>query len=121
VAGNYTYPVLTPKRQVFNANGFLQKATNVVPDKWYELKIAVHGNHIEYYLDNQLLVEVDDDVFSSGTVCVWIANSHVHFDDVIISGDGIPNGGRWNASKHGEFVRFLSNITTTWGQLKKHR
>ena len=109
------------KRQVFNVVFFLAKPMDVVPNKWYKLKIAVHGKHIEYYLDNHLLTKIDDNTFLSGAICLWIANLHVHFDDVIISGPGIPDGGRWDPSKHGEMVNLKAKLATTWGKTKQVR
>lgn len=55
------------------------------PDRWYELKATCYLNHIKAYVDNQLILEVDDTtstggkigLVSAGTTKVYFSNLQV--------------------------------------------
>ena len=86
-------------------------------DKWYNLKIIAEGDNIRFYLDGKLLKSVNDATFKSGYAFLWMANVHAHFDDVIITGTGIPDGGHWNLSKHD--VELKNKRAMVWGSIKE--
>ena len=55
-----------------------------------------------------------------GLFLFTIRNIHVHFDDFIISGDDVEDGGSWDPAKHpGEkAVEPKSKLATAWGKIK---
>jgi hypothetical protein len=85
---------------------------DILEDTWYELKVVAEGDHFEFYIDNELIESFDDDSFTSGGIDLGVANTHVHFDDVVITGPEIPNGGP------GFAVTAESKLATMWGSVK---
>jgi hypothetical protein len=71
-------------------------------DIWYELKIIVKGDNFEFYIDGEPAGEFKDNSIPSGKVGLVVKNAHVHFDDLIISGDDVKDGGSWDPAKHPE-------------------
>lgn len=64
---------------------FVKRAPENVPlerNKWYRMKITVHGRKLEGYLNNRLLLEYDLPEPVSGKVGVWSKTDSVsYFDD----------------------------------------
>jgi hypothetical protein len=89
-------------------------------DTWYELKIIVEGEHFEFYIDGKPAGEFEDNSRPSGKVGLFVRNVHAHFDDLIISGDDVEDGGSWDAAKHPEekAVEPKGKLATSWGKLK---
>ena len=89
-------------------------------DTWYELKIIVEGEHFEFYIDGKPAGEFEDNSNPSGKVGLCVKNVHAHFDDLIISGDDVEDGGSWDAAKHPEekAVEPKGKLATSWGKLK---
>ena len=85
-------------------------------DTWYELKIIAKGDHFELYIDGEPVGEFEDNSIPSGKVGLSVRNTHVHFDDVVITGPEIPDGGPGSIS-----VRQKHELVTTWGTLKQKR
>jgi hypothetical protein len=107
------------KRVGFNITSFTIRPIDAVPDKWYLLQITADGKHIQFYVNGELLTDANDTTFASGKICLWLANVHAYFDDVIVSGPNIPDGGHWDISKHGETVGPLDKLAMIWGRLKR--
>ena len=84
-------------------------------DTWYELKIVVEGDHFEFYIDGKLACEFDDNSIPSGKACLVVRNVHAHFDDIVITGPDIPDGGP------GFVVTSQSKLATIWGSIKRGR
>lgn len=58
-------------------------SAQVVSGRWQGLRAEVIGNHIRGFLNNQLVVEVNDDTYQAGRVGLWTkADSVTCFDDV---------------------------------------
>jgi hypothetical protein len=88
-------------------------------DTWYKLKIIAEGDHFEFYIDGKPAGKFVDDSNSSGGVGLEVRNVHVHFDDIIISGDEVEDGGNWEPDKHpGEAVEPYDRLVTTWASVK---
>ncbi|MBM3240319.1 DUF1080 domain-containing protein [Candidatus Poribacteria bacterium] len=90
---------------------------------WYKLKLEVDKNDFKFYVGDKLLIEFNDNTFDSGLVGLFVIDAHVHFDDVIITGPEIPDGGYWDPAKHpGEkAVEPKGKLAATWGEIKRSR
>ncbi|MDP7280604.1 MAG: Ig-like domain-containing protein, partial [Candidatus Poribacteria bacterium] len=65
---------------------------------WYDLEASIEENRIEFHINGQLVgVVADQDILTSGRVGLVVSNARVQFDDVEITGDGIPHGGPGNS------------------------
>jgi len=89
-------------------------------DIWYELKIIVEGDNFEFYIDENPAGEFKDKSIPSGKVGLCIVNAHAHFDDLIISGEGVGDGGSWDPAKHPEekAVEPKGKLAMMWGEIK---
>ncbi len=76
-------------------------------DTWYKFKLEIAGNQFRYYLDDELMFEVEGAGYSWGKVGFRMWNSHARYDDIEIIGTGIPGA-----------VSFSGKLAATWGQLK---
>jgi len=81
---------------------------------WYKLKLVAKGAHFDVYLDDALVTAFDDDTVASGRARLLFGKARVHFDDVIITGDEIPDGGP-------SALEPKSKLVTTWGKMKQAR
>jgi hypothetical protein len=84
----------------------------VSKNTWYELKIIVEGEHFEFYINGEPAGEFEDNSIPSGKVGLKVSNAHAHFDDLIISGDDVEDGGSWKA------VEPKGKLAISWGKLK---
>ena len=82
--------------------------------KWYRLEIAAIGNTISFYVDGELLFERKDDSHPSGGVSLWAYDAIVEFDNVVITGDDIPDTG-----PSGQAVQPEAKLVTSWGAIKR--
>ncbi len=78
---------------------------------WYQLRILVQGSHYELFIDGQHILTYDDDTFTSGGVGIGARDVVVHFDDVRITGDSVPDGGS-------VAVEVAGKLATVWAALK---
>ncbi len=57
--------------------------------QWQELKVEAQGNRLRAYLNNQLVVQAEDDLFRAGRVGLWTkADSVTCFDNVAVQPGG---------------------------------
>lgn len=57
--------------------------TAVPSGQWQELRLVARGNHLQGFINEQLVVEGTDDTFKAGKVGLWTkADSQTCFDDV---------------------------------------
>lgn len=82
--------------------------------RWYRLQSAVEPGHAEFYLDDELVAQFDYPELRSGGVGVVVSNARVAFDDLIVIGDTIPDGGPGGAV----FPVDNNRIATIWGFIK---
>jgi hypothetical protein len=84
-------------------------------NRWYTVRIESEGNHYRMFLDGKLAVE--DDACSPehtyGIPGFALRNCEARFDNVIITGDSIPNMLSVAA------VSPRSRLATTWGRIRK--
>jgi hypothetical protein len=88
-------------------------------DTWYRLKCSILGDHLSFYIDDELCAEVDaeEPVFKDGTVAIYVLNVHMLIDDIVITGDDVPDGG---SVQMGEEVEPGGKLAATWGGIKFH-
>ena len=84
-------------------------------DHWYTLKALAEAKHTEFYIDGDLVGEFDYREIKSGKVGLVVSNALVHFDDFVVTGPKIPDGGPGGASIS---VRQKDKLVTTWGGIK---
>jgi len=79
---------------------------------WYDLRLTVHGDKCVFYVDNKRVLTYEDKTYELGRVGIGGAfnTTTIHFDDVIISGDDVPDMNLSVAPK--------TKLTTTWSKLK---
>jgi hypothetical protein len=86
---------------------------DISEDTWYKLKVIAEGNHFGFYINDELIGSFDDNSCPSGTISLAVRNAHIHFDDVVITGQEIPDGGP------GFAVTSQSKMATMWGRVKR--
>ncbi|MBM3237570.1 hypothetical protein FJZ31_14870 [Candidatus Poribacteria bacterium] len=80
--------------------------------KWHTLRFVVNGNSYEAFIDDEQICEFQTNLPDRGGAGLAAGNCEAHFDNVVITGDDIPDR---NLS-----VEPKAKLTTTWGQIKNH-
>ncbi|MFQ6040092.1 MAG: hypothetical protein ACE5PV_04480 [Candidatus Poribacteria bacterium] len=84
-------------------------------DRWYSLKATVEEQELKFQVNGETFTgREQDEPLKSGQVGLIVANARAHFDDVVISGPGIPNGGPGKVKA----VQSRGKLAAKWGQLK---
>jgi len=84
-------------------------------DTWYNLKATVEEQNLIFQVNGETFTGQErDEPLKSGQVGLIVANARANFDDVVISGPGIPNGGPGKVKA----VNLRGNLAAKWGQLK---
>lgn len=87
--------------------------------RWHHLKLSVHGNLLTFWINGKQVLEpivlkaigpFPD--YSNGRVGFGVSNYSVVFDNITITGEGIPNRG-------GLSVTSRERLATTWASLKR--
>lgn len=81
-----------------------------IAGKWYTVKFVVNENRYEVFIDDKPICEFLTGLPEKGGAGMFVLNSEVHFDNVRITGDDVPD---MNLS-----VTPKAKLTTTWGRLK---
>jgi hypothetical protein len=92
---------------------FVKEVTQPFPfvlNSWYNLRGNVTGNRYRFYVDDELLMDFRDDLYKSGRFGIIISGSKVLCDNVIITGNDVPD---MNLS-----VTPAGKLATTWSKLK---
>jgi len=76
------------------------------------MRIVADGNGYEMFIDNKRICEILTDLPDKGAAALGARNCEVHFDNVVISCDDVPD---MNQS-----VTPKSKLTMTWARLKSH-
>jgi hypothetical protein len=108
--GAFAFPVINGAFQMGKVIVFTPEL-----DHWYTLKAVTQKEHTEFYIDNKLIGAFDYAELKSGNVGPVVSNAHVHFDDFVVIGQGIPDGGPGGVSIS---VGEKGKITTLWGNIK---
>lgn len=90
--------------------------TVVIPsetDRWYRLKINVEKDLIKCFVDDIEVCEFHDGTFTSGLVGIAVSGIRATFDDLIVTGPNIPDGGP------GHSVNPSRSSVTTWANIKR--
>ncbi|MDQ1318297.1 MAG: hypothetical protein QG588_1957 [Candidatus Poribacteria bacterium] len=82
--------------------------------EWYRLRIDQEGNKISFYINDELKNQSNDSLHPSGGVCLCAYNAIVEFDNVVITGDDIPD-----VDPSGYAVKPKAKLTATWGRIKE--
>lgn len=83
---------------------------------WYTGRIEGKDAHYRMFLDGKLIVELDAGLPEDNYGGIYLAmrNGEVHFDNVVVEGDGIPNTSVTAVSHN-------SRLATMWGNIKSSR
>ncbi len=60
-------------------------------DVWYKLKVVAEGNHFQFYINDKLVDEIDDDTLPEGPPALTVRNATVHYDWFVLTGEEIPD------------------------------
>lgn len=82
-------------------------------DTWYRLKIGVSGNQVRAFVDNTEIGAFQSARFSSGMAVMSANGVRAMFDDFLVTGPDIPNGGPGFSSEP------AGRLATTWAKLKQ--
>ena len=89
----------------------------------YRVRAVAEGDLYRMFLDDELVCEYENPPefgtsLDSGAAVLLAKNCEVHFDEVVITGDDIPNAdlnfGEWQLA-----VSPQAKLTYTWGRIKK--
>lgn len=102
----------------FHGNEFWLFGSGVSPllelGTWATVKLEVNEDIFILWLNGEKVLTSKDETFTflEGRVGLSVANYTVRFDNLVISGDGVPNKGRLSVTSKGK-------LTTVWGDLKR--
>ena len=80
-------------------------------DEFHTLKMVCKGDTITVFYDGEEMISAQDNEHKKGTVALCVQNQVVSFDNVKITGAGIPNR---NMSP----VEPAGKVAATWGMIK---
>ncbi len=95
---------------------------NVEMGRWYHFKMVLERENVKTYLDDNIILEFNDSSEMSGRIELISWGLETHFDNIIITGANIPDGGSWDKTKHLQDklnVDTKGKITTTWGEVRR--
>ena len=104
--------------ELFAKGGFVNPGAavgiaQIEEGKWYKSKFVVKSNDYEVSVGGKTICRFKNQLLDGGGVAFLGRNGEYHFDNVIITGNEIPN---MNLS-----VTTQSKLTTIWGQIKSHQ
>jgi len=88
---------------------------SIKQSEWYTAKIVANGNWYKMSINNQLLCDIKHDLPDAGSAVIMGKNCEVHFDDIIITGNGIPD------KNLGLFIDPKAKLATTWAKIKQEK
>jgi len=103
---------ITKNTAFFTIEKLLVKPYELSENTLYRMKCSVVGDHLSFYINDELCAEIDDSRFKRGTFGIYILNVHVIIDDIIITGDDIPDKGPSQTVDH------RGKLATIWGKLR---
>jgi len=89
-------------------------------EKWYTAKILANGNEYKMFIDDTLICNPKIDLPNKGGAFVFARNCKVHFDNIVITGDNIPDFDMNSPSVSPKAVSPKSKVAKTWGKIKNH-
>jgi hypothetical protein len=92
----------------------LRRGNFVIKKKeWHKLRIVANGNRYEMFIDDQPICNTETDLIDSGGAIMFARSGEYHFDNVVITGDAIPD------KDLGLPVEPKAKLTTTWAEIKE--
>jgi len=67
-----------------DASDFITKKMEINPRIWHTLRCVCKGNIIEFWIDGKLAIRSQEDNVSKGQCKLYIRDSNVFFDDIIV-------------------------------------
>lgn len=99
-----------------NIKRFPQKENLKIKEgEWYTMRVVANGNGYQMFIDDKLICDFKNDLPNKGNAMVWGRNCEAHFDNVVITGDDIPD------KDLGLPVEPLAKLATMWAFLKQGR
>jgi hypothetical protein len=90
---------------------------------WHHLKLEVEDNEFTYWINDEMAIEYDDDLYRSGKLGFGVANYTVRCDNVVITGPDVPNivPDTWPNEDvgPGRSVKPGGRLITTWASIKR--
>ena len=86
-----------------------QTKIEIESDTWYKFRLEVAGSTYKCYLDDELMFELEGKGYSWGKIGFRMWNSHARYDDLSITGPGIPS-----------VVTSSGKLAAMWGEVKAH-
>ena len=102
---------------IVNDQNFFIQGRQFGPElnKWYHLKMVMQGKEAKFYIDDNLEVTYQHDLIpESGSVGILFGGCMAEFDNVIITGSNVPDGG-----SIGFAIASKRKLTTTWGEIRR--
>ena len=78
--------------------------------EWHTMRAVVNGKRHQMFIDDTKICDLQGDLPNKGIVDLWVRSREVHFDNVVITGNEIPDKNLAVSPK--------AKLTTTWGQIK---
>lgn len=88
------------------------KNVTIKEEEWHTLRITGDKNGYQMFIDDKKVCETNNKLVNTGLATIGARNGVFHFDNVIITGDDIPD------RNLGLSVQSQGKLTTTWGQIK---
>ena len=123
--GDYPFPFLPDDGRTttcfggdFHGNKFRLFGSGVSPllelETWATIKLEVNEDNFILWLNGEKVLTGKDETFTflEGRAGLGVANYTVRFDNLVISGDGVPNKGRLSVTPR-------EKLATAWGDLKR--
>jgi len=100
---------------VFSVEDALTKPASLKEETWYTSRIIANGNQYEWFIDNQPMWKFEGKSvqLTYGAVGLYTRNCEARFDDVIITGETIPNAVT--------AVSLQGKLAAAWGEIKRSR
>ena len=84
-------------------------------NRWYRLKGVANDDSFEFYVDGELVASLSDSNFSTGYVDLDANGCLAHFDNVVITGDDVPDSSSLAA------ISASGKLAATWGQIRSQQ
>lgn len=79
---------------------------------WYRLRVTVSGSLVSCFIDQKQVCEFQNSMFATGLVSFAVNGVVAMFDDFMVTGPKVPNGGP------GFTVNPKAMLASTWGDIK---
>ena len=81
--------------------------------EWYTARTVAKGNRYQMFINNRLLCDTKNNLPDAGAIGLMGKNCEVHFDNIIVTGDDIPD--------RNLAISQQNKLATTWGQIRSHQ